>query len=190
MKSNSLYARLAALGLAVSLLPAAAVADSGFYIGGAAGAATVEAEFGDTGIPGFPSSIDEDDTAYKLFAGYNFDLPVLDLGIEAGYVDFGKPEIAVLDEQIEIDPTGFNVWGIASFGLGLVDLHAKLGYIAWEVEASALGEAASDDGSDLGYGAGLSFGLGPVRIRGEYEVYDLEDTDVSMLSLGVLYQFN
>lgn len=190
MKRNTLYSRLMALALAVSLLPAAAMADSGFYIGGAAGGATLEAEFGDSGIPGFPSAIDEDDTAYKLFAGYNFDLPVLDLGIEAGYVDFGAPEIAVFDEQIEIDTTGFNVWGIASFGLGPIDLHAKLGYIAWEVEASALGESASEDGSDLGYGAGLSFGLGPVKIRGEYEVYDLDDADLSMLSLGVLYQFN
>lgn len=190
MKSNSLYARLVALGLAVSLLPAAAMADSGFYVGGAFGSATLEAEFGDTGIPGFPSSIDEDDTAYKVFAGYNFDLPVLDLGIEAGYVDFGAPEITVFDEQIEINPTGYNIWGLVGFGLGPVDLHAKLGYISWDVEASVLGEADSEDGSDLGYGAGLSFALGPVKIRGEYEVYDLDDADLSMLSLGVLYQFN
>lgn len=190
MKSKHIFSGIAAAVLAVSLLPAAAMADSGFYIGGAAGGATLEADFGDTGIPGFPTSIDEDDTAYKLFAGYNFDLPVLDLGIEAGYVDFGAPEIAVFDEQIELDPTGFNVWGIASFGLGPVDLHAKLGYIAWELEASALGESASDDGSDLGYGAGLSFGLGAIRIRGEYEVYDVEDADLSMVSVGILYQFN
>ena len=52
------------------------------------------------------------------------------------------------------------------------------------------GQSLSDDGSDMGYGLGLSFGLGSVSVRGEYEVYDVEDADVSMLSLGVVYQFD
>jgi hypothetical protein len=190
MNINSSFSRLAGVALAIWLTPFAAMADSGFYIGGAAGAATVEANFGDTGIPGFPASIDEDDTAYKFFAGYNFDLPVIDLGIEAGYVDFGAPEINVLGDQFELDPTGINVWGIASLGLGPVDVHAKVGYLAWDVDATAFGQTESDDGSDLGYGVGLSFGLAGIRIRGEYELYDLDDADLSMLSIGILYQFN
>ena len=183
-------ARVAALLCAFSLAPAAAFADSGFYIGGSLGGATIEADFGDTGIPGFPEDIDEDDTAYKVFAGYKFDLPVLDLGIEAGYVDFGAPEIDVLTEEVELEPTGINLWGIAGIEAGPVDLFAKLGYISWDIEATVQAESVSDDGSDLGYGVGLSFGLAGISIRGEYEVYDVEDADVSMLSLGVVYQFD
>ena len=33
------------------------------------------------------------------------------------------------------------------------------------------------------------FEVGPVLIRGELELYDLDDTDITMLSLGVAYQF-
>ena len=179
---------------AIGFLPLAANADSGFYIGGAAGGATLEAELGDTGIPQLPTSIDEDDTAFKAFAGYTFDLPVIDLGIEAGYVDFGAPEIDTNLGQVEIDPTGVNLWGIAGIDAGPIDLYAKVGYILWDVEVSSdiagLGDEFSDDGSDIGYGVGLSFGIGSVKIRGEFEAYDLDDADLSMLSVGILYQFN
>lgn len=177
-------------GLSLLLAPLLASADSGFYIGGAVGGATLEAELGEVTIPELPSSIDEDDTAYKFFAGYNFDLDSINLGLEAGYVDFGAPEIDTLLGQFELDPTGVNLWGIAGIEAGPIDLFAKVGYILWDVEVSGLGESFSDDGSDIGYGAGLGFDLGAVQIRGEYEVYDLDDADLSMLSIGLVYQFN
>ena len=171
-------------------LPMSAIADTGFYIGGSAGGATVEANLGDTGIPGIPSSIDEDDTAYKIFGGYMFELPVVSVAIEGGYVDLGEPDVDILGDPLNVDVTGINLWGIGSLDLGLFDVFGKLGYISWDVEADFLGSSASDDGSDLGYGLGAAVELGPLQIRGEYEVYDLDDTDVSMLSLGLVYFFN
>ena len=190
MNNTVLKTPIAILLAAFTFAPLAANADSGFYVGGSVGGATLEADFGDTGIPGFPTDIDEDDNAFKVFAGYKFDLPGLDLGVEAGYVDFGAPEIDVLAEQVDLEPTGINLWGIAGIEAGPVDLFAKLGYISWDIEASVQGQSISDDGSDLGYGLGLSFGLGSVSVRGEYEVYDIDDADVSMLSLGLVYQFD
>ena len=187
---------LIALFAALAFAPLTATADSGFYVGGSVGGATVEVDFGDTGIPDFPTEIDEDDTAYKLFAGYKFDLPGIDLGIEGGYVDFGKPdfgvEVADVAVDVELDPTGFNLWGIAGIEAGPIDLFAKLGYIFWDLEASVPGTSVneSDDGSDIGYGLGVGFGLGPLQLRGEYEIYDIDDADLSMVSLGIAYQFN
>lgn len=187
---------LIALSAALAFAPLTATADSGFYVGGSVGGATIEVDFGDTGIPDFPTEIDEDDTAYKLFAGYKFDLPGIDLGIEGGYVDFGKPdfgvEVADVAVDVELDPTGFNLWGIAGIEAGPIDLFAKLGYIFWDLEASVPGTSVdeSDDGSDIGYGLGVGFGLGPLQLRGEYEVYDIDDADLSMVSLGIAYQFN
>ena len=52
-----------------------------------------------------------------------------------------------------------------------------------------LGDSESEDGTDLGYGLGAAFELGPLEVRGEYELYDLDDADLSMLSLGLLYRF-
>jgi hypothetical protein len=176
--------------LVLALVPFAANADSGFYIGGSAGGGNIEAELGDTGLPGVPSSIDEDDTAFKVFGGYNFDLPSINLGVEAGYVDFGKPDVDTNLGELLFDLTGINLWGIAGFEAGPVDIFGKLGFIAWDVDASLLDESISGSGSDIGYGLGIGFNVGPVQIRGEYEVYDIEDADLSMLSLGVVYQFN
>lgn len=184
------HTSLKAILLAVVLAPFAAFADSGFYIGGSAGSA--EVDLGSTGIPGLPSNLDDDDTAFKLFVGYNFDLPTIVLGVEAGYVDLGAPEIDVLGDDLTIDTSGINLWGTAALEAGPVDFIAKLGYIAWDADLEYLGASFSDDGSDLGYGLGIAFNAGPIQIRGEYEVYDLDDAgaDVSMLSLGLIYQFD
>lgn len=181
---------LGSLLLVVAFAPFAAIADSGGYIGAGIGGATVEANIGDTGIPGVPTSLDEDDTAMKVFAGYTFDLPKIDLALELGYVDFGAPEIDVLGDDLMLDTTGLNLWGIAALEAGPVDLFAKIGYISWDVELELLTNSASIDGSDLGYGVGLSFGLAAVKVRGEYEVYDLDGVDLSMLSVGIVYQFD
>lgn len=185
--------RLAAAGTAVAMLafaPLTALADSGFYIGASAGGATVDAQFDTSTIPELPSSFDEDDTAYKVFAGYKFDLPLVALGVEGGYVDFGEPDVTIDTTELVLDPTGVSLFGVATLDAGLIDIFAKLGYISWDVKATIAGESFSDDGSDMGYGAGLSFGLGPVDIRGEYEVFDIEDADVSMLSVGIVFQFD
>jgi len=184
-----------ALFATLLFLPFAANADSGFYVGGSIGAGTIEADIGaDPELPELPSSIDEDDTAYKIFLGYTFDLPVIDLGIEGGYVDFGKPEVNIDDpivERIEFDPTGINLWGTAGIEAGPIDLFAKLGYIMWDIEASIPGVpgSISEDGSDIGYGLGAAFNLGSLQIRGEYEIYDIDEADVTMLSVGVAFRF-
>lgn len=165
-------------------------ADSGFYVGGSAGGASIEADFGNTPpIPGVPSSLDEDDTAFKVFGGFMFDLPLIELGVEAGYVDFGEPEIDILGNELSLSTTGYNLWGIAAIESGPVDLFAKLGYFSWELDAEILAASDSADGSDLGYGAGIAFSLGSLQVRGEYEVYDLDDFDVAMLSVGLVYRF-
>lgn len=176
--------------LLVVFMPPVVLADSGFYIGGSIGSATLEANTDDLEIPGLPSNIDEDDTGYKVFAGYKFDLVVFDLGIEAGYVDFGQPKLNIVGETLEVDTTGINIWGVAGVDLGPLQLFGKLGYLAWDVEATLLGQNLTDDGSDIGYGAGLGFSLGPVQIRTEYELYDLDEIDMAMWSVGIAYQFN
>lgn len=172
------------------LSPLTAQADSGFYLGAGAGGATIEADLRGITSFGLPSSIDEDDTAIKVFGGYIFDLPLLDIDIEAGYFDFGEPDVDVLGEALFFDTTGINVWGIASFDVAVFDVWGKLGFIAWDVDAKYLDARVRDDGYDLGYGVGVGFDIGPVMLRGELELYELDDADVSMRSLGVAYPFN
>ena len=172
---------------------AAAMADSGLYVGGGIGNASVELDFQDAGfdLPNF----DEDDFAWKVMGGYNFDLLTFDLGVELSYVDFGQASGDVLGADLEIDSTGLSLFGVAGFDLGPVGVFGKLGYVSWDLDAtvSAIGEpsvSVSDDGSDLAYGAGVRVGLGALEIRGEYEVFDIEDTDIGMVSASLVYHFN
>lgn len=178
---------LAALLVASFLFPISAMADSGFYIGGSIGNAAVD--FSDIDI-----DFDEDDNAYKAILGYRFDLPMMIFAIEGGYVDMGEPELSEGVASLSVEASGINLFALAGVEVGPVDLFVKAGYLMWDADLvlddgfEVLSE--SDDGSDLGYGLGLSFGLGPLEVRGEYEIYDIEDADVSMISVGFTYLFD
>ena len=185
---------LQGLSAILLLLPfgIANAADSGFYIGGSIGQATLE-------LPADPNfNFDENDTSWKLLAGYNFDLGTFDIGVEAGYVNLGKPAIGDSTASVQFETVGFNAFGLAGFELGPVDLYAKAGFIYWDVEAQISGSGVpapfqfsdTETGTDFGYGIGASWNVGKLGIRAEYEGYDVTDTDsVYMLSLGLVYRF-
>ena len=164
--------------------------ESGGYLGASVGTAAIEAHLDDGSIPGVPA-FDENDMAWKVFGGYNFGItPVFDLGIEAGYVNLGNPTGTVAGAPVELEVTGFDLFGVIGFDIGPVGVFGKVGYMYWDVEALIDGIPLTDDGSDIGYGVGLRFNLGSVEIRGEYELFDIEDAeDVSMWSLGLAYHF-
>lgn len=167
---------------------APAESEAGGYIGGSIGQSYIEL---DAGTPAVPANFDEEDFGWKLMAGYNFDFAVITLGVEADYVDFGAPSGDVLGSQLEVDANGFAGFGTAGFDLGPVGVFAKLGVISWDASFSVDGfDAGSDDGTDPAYGVGVKFGLASVEIRGEYEIYDIEDSDdVAMLSVGLVWRF-
>jgi hypothetical protein len=191
-KATHIPAVLAAFLLPVSM---ARAADTGFYVGGSIGQAQLEVPSDVVDVPDF----DEDDTGWKLFGGYNWNLALFNLGIEGGYVDFGAPNTALdVVTSLEIEASGWNVWGMGGLNLGPVDVYAKVGAISWDSDASIGGidpgfgiGTLSDSGTDIGYGLGARFALGSLHIRGEWEQYDIEDTDsVYMFSLGLAWQFN
>jgi len=179
----------AAAALLVSFIVfAPAESEAGGYIGGSIGQSYIEL---DAGTPAVPANFDEEDFGWKLMAGYNFDFAVITLGVEADYVDFGAPSGDVLGSQIEVDANGFAGFGTAGFDLGPVGVFAKLGVISWDASFSVDGfDAGSDDGTDTAYGVGVKFSLASVEIRGEYEIYNIEDSDdVAMLSVGLVWRF-
>ena len=175
---------------AAGLAPMAAFADSGFYAGGSVGSATISADVPDEDL-GEVFEFDENDFAWKAFAGYQFDLPVIDLGIEGGYVDLGEPSGDLLGVPVSIGVTGWDIFGIANVDLGPVGVFAKAGLITWDAEAFVDGfQEGIDDGSDPAYGIGLKFNVGSIEIRGEYEYFDLESADdVYLLSAGLVFHF-
>ena len=184
---RSLWAQGAILGT-VMMLPVAAMADSGFYLGAGIGSAAVEVGISDVQLPVLPE-FDESDAGYKLFAGYNWQLSAVSLGIEGAYNNFGKPSADIQGIALAVEPTGLSLFGVAALGLGPVELFGKAGVLAWDADAIVDGTISTDDGSDPAYGVGLRFNAGNFQIRGEYELFDVDEADLTMLSVGVAYRF-
>ena len=182
-------------GLAVSALAAAlllsgpAMADSGFYLGGSIGNTALEVNF-DDGQGGF-IPFDESDFSWKLYGGYNFDLPVINLGVEGGYRSLGGPSATFASDTFGIDITAWDVFGVAGFNLGPVVVFGKLGMVSWDAELTVGGfDVGSEDDQDTAYGVGASFNLGSFQLRAEYEMFDVSDVeDLYMLSAGFVYTF-
>ena len=171
---------LVAGGMLVAAAPA--YADSGLYIGGSLGRAAFEAD---------DINFDEDDTARKLFVGYNIDAFVIDLALEGSYVDFGEPSAPFLGSKVGLDADGLNLFGLAGLELGPIGVFAKAGFIDWDADVSIDGvNQGGESGTDPAYGIGARFSLWSVEVRAEYEFFDVGDLDdLSMVSIGVAWTF-
>jgi len=153
---------------------------TGPYIGGSLGWAVIDVS---SGINDF----DDDDLGFKVFGGYNFGIiPLLDLAVEGSYANFGKASSPQIANQ-DVDITGWDLFGLAALNLGPVGLFGKVGQIWWNSDSNIA--QLDDSGNDMAYGLGLRFQIGSIAIRGEYEYFDLDDTDLSMLSAGVSWTF-
>jgi hypothetical protein len=154
--------------------------DEGFYIGGSLGLATVQQSGTDPEWGYF--EIDDSDTAYKIFGGYQFS-PIF--ALEGGYRNLGKPSSSAAKTELQ----GLDVFGIAGVPLGPVRIFGKLGGIYWDANTRIDGEkAGGKDGFDFGAGAGVEFELGSLGLRGEVEYFDVL-SDTWMYSIGATFTF-
>jgi outer membrane immunogenic protein len=152
------------------------VALAGFNIGASYTDATVE-----------ESDFDADNSNYKVFAGWRF---VKWFGVEAQYVNFGEFDDSLGGSDVEIDATSLDVYAIGSLRFWRLDLFAKAGLSFWDAELDNGSISDDDDGSDFAYGAGVALRITKrIWARGEWEVYEFDDVDTDMWSLGVDFRF-
>ena len=163
--------------LALTTLPAVA-ADNGIYLG---------ASVGQSGLQVDDFNYDASATGYKLIAGWRF----IDwLAVEANYLDFGSGDDTVLGEKIETEADGISLSAVGFLPVGPVDLFARVGAVDWSADISSPGLGSdSDDGTDLTYGIGAQFRVWSLSIRAEYEMFDVSDADLDMISVGVTWTF-
>jgi OOP family OmpA-OmpF porin len=163
--------------LALTSLPALA-ADNGIYLG---------ASVGQSGLQVDDFDYDADATGYKLIAGWRF----IDwLAVEANYLDFGSGDDTVFGDKIETEADGISLSAVGFLPVGPVDLFARVGAVDWSADISSPGlGSGSDDGTDLTYGVGAQFRVWSLSIRAEYEMFDISDADLDMISVGVTWTF-
>lgn len=184
--------KLTSLGCSAVLLCVSSVAwaggDTGFYLGGSVGSANSDVAYTDPGS-GYVS-YDDDDSAYKVFLGYNFGvIPLINLAIEGSYVDFGTAQGTVSGSRVETTVDGWNAFGLLGVNLGPASLFAKVGAMSWESDSVSLTSTLNASGTDPAYGVGAQLQFGSLGIRAEYEVFDLETVNVGLASVGLSYTF-
>jgi OOP family OmpA-OmpF porin len=162
---------------ALTTLPAVA-ADNGIYLGASAGQSGLEIDDFD---------YDASATGYKIIAGWRF----LDwLAVEGNYVDFGSGDDRIEGTKVETEADGISLSAVGFLPVGPVDLFARVGAVDWSADISSPGfGSGSDDGTDLTYGIGAQFRVWSLSIRAEYEMFDVSDADLDMISVGVTWTF-
>ncbi len=158
-------------------------ADTGFYIGGGIGLADIDLNTANL-------DFDDDDAAYKAIAGYNFGwVPLVDIGFEVAYTDFGEVSQTLLGNESRFSLTGISALAMAGIKTGPVGFFAKAGVFSWDSESEFLGSETDDSGDDLAYGIGVRFQLFSAAIRAEIERFDIDDVDINYLSASAIWTF-
>jgi len=180
--------RVALNGLVLAGMFASATAlaevPAGFYVGAGVGKASIEVD--DTGF-------DADDTAFKVFGGYNVNK---NFAVEVAYFDGGKPDDRFGIGSVEVSLSGLNLSALGRLPVNDVfSVFGKVGFASYDLEATGrIGNrvVAREDGSDedLSYGIGAAFNIGTsFEVRGEYEALDVSNGAFSVLSVSGVYKF-
>lgn len=206
MKNTLLTSAIFTSSLIFSGITYADESTKSFYVGASVGQSNFDVDVDDLDLSS-NGDYDDSDTSFKVLAGYNFNQY---FSIEVSYADFGQ--IAVTDNYSEsgvtaaygmtAELTGLTASIIAAYPLSeKVKIFAKAGSNSWDVDTTVkatittpqynetFNESETSDGSDTFVGFGLSYKFESFSIRAEYELYDVEDTDLDMLSLGLIYSF-
>ena len=165
----------------LAVAPLADAAEERWY----AGAGVMESDLGF-------EVLDHSATGWQVFGGYRF---TRYMAAEVGYLDTGDAEETIEGTEVTLNATGTHASVIAQWPIGeTFALHARAGMIDWDAELTLSDEfgtdTASATGQDLFWGAGATFNFAErFGLRLEYAVPEIEDLDVSSISLSVLYRF-
>jgi len=180
-----------------------ALQDSKWYMGASAG----QTKF-DTGITPITASLDDKDSGFKIFGGYDIDK---NFSVEAHYVDFGEASLSGTNGQtFRIDGTTYefnsaasvkskgSAWGVAVIaGIPVTESvrpFAKVGFNRVSDELILTGTTATStkqNSTESLYGVGVEYSLTKaIALRIEYEIHNGDDdTEAKLLSAGLKFRF-
>lgn len=178
MKNNTpLTAFLLAAALGTLSISAHAANPTGFYAGAGVGQSMVDEYF-----------IDDEDTAFQVFGGYQFN-PYF--GLEAAYSDFG-------DIDLRSGAAGFKADTLSLVAVGTLPFtdnfsgYAKAGVHDWDTDYSGPSSLrpGGADGTDPTYGLGLQYRFSDtIALRGEYSRFEMDDVDMDLAQIQIRFDF-
>lgn len=157
----------------------------GIYLGAGIGNTFFSSEVNDAVDQA--KEINENSTAWKLFAGYHLtDF----LNIEGGYRSFGEISSNISSSTFKSKTTGWDVEAVGRLKIFVLDAFAKAGVMFWSNEVKLLGYSTGDSGTDFFWGLGVGAHLGPLGARLEWESLQIGGPDnLSMVSLSATLGF-
>ncbi|HEY5803808.1 MAG TPA: outer membrane beta-barrel protein [Lysobacter sp.] len=177
MSKNKMLSRALIAVLAGAAAFGAQAADKGFYAGAGVGQSYVD-----------EGNYDDEDTAFSLFGGYQFNRY---FGLEAGYADFGKLEPRGNGAELEASSVYLTAVGTVPI-TDKFSVYGKAGFQRWDLDTaipSVVGNT-DDSGSDPTYGVGVQYAFTDhIALRGEYSRFEIEDTDLDLAQIQVRYDF-
>ena len=177
MSKNKMLSRALIAVLAGAAAFGAQAADKGFYAGAGVGQSFVD-----------EGNYDDEDTAFSLFGGYQFNRY---FGLEAGYADFGKLEPRGNGPDLEASSVYLTAVGTVPI-TDSFSAYAKAGFQRWDLDTALPGVVGNNDdsGTDPTYGVGVQYRFTDhVALRGEYSRFEIEDTDLDLAQIQVRYDF-
>ena len=182
--------KLIALNLAMPGLAlahsSAAVAEEGFFVGGAFGNGYI-----DESIDG--NRIKSDSSAYRIYGGYGL---TKHLGVEIGYLDLGTfretLDVGGMSVPVSASASGFTLAAIGTLPLSeRFSLIGRLGYYFHDGESSAAGvvEASPSEESPF-IGIGLGYDISEVlEFNLAYDYIRTDDADPALATIGLTLRF-
>lgn len=193
---NNGIGRIIAIAFSVATVTATS---SAWAVGGFAGASYGKSDVDRSITEGLITSgpVDGKDSGLKVFVGMQFNR---NLGLEFAVVDLGELTYSgtfngspVSNGKVEA--SGFNVAAVGTIPLSpQLSVFGKAGLFSWEADAtdttSGVPFSGTEDGTDISLGVGLEFDFtNVVGARMEWERFDVDNADASLLSVGVVFKW-
>jgi len=164
------------------------------YVGLGVGSAAYDVDLSTLGGGKFDDAV----TATKFYGGYAFNRY---FAVEAAVYNFADASVGAID--IDPDPNNevfvsaeANMKGVAAYAVAMyplskeVNLMAKLGVLNWDADLRLNTTTANNDGSDVAYALAASYAVSKaLRVVAEWENFDSDNPELSMLSLGFRFSF-
>lgn len=157
-----------------------------------------QAAFADIGLPCndpfLSCSFDGSDRGFKVFGGHRFGAS---FAVEGFYADLGKATARVRDGGSTVSyAADSSAFGVAALGFVPVahafEVFGKFGFARWSTDVRIHDTTSggtlsdSDDGTDPFFGAGAQWNGNGFSLRGEFERFDRDGTDVDVISLSAI----
>jgi OOP family OmpA-OmpF porin len=174
----------------LSMASSASYADA--YIGLGIGSASYNVDL--SGLGG--GDFDDNGTGTKIYGGYAFNDY---FAAEATYYNFAEASVGAVESSPGsgvFNSANADMKGIGAYVVGMypvskeVNLMLKLGVLNWDANLKVNNTSGSNDGTDIAYGVAASYAFTKeLLLAAEWESFDTDNPEVSMLSLGFKFIF-